>query len=200
MTTEPARSRTAWVYIPLILGFGGLWAWLKPSDVDWSHYTIGLGLWAVVALGLGVGLLALLWKAHDFLNALGDMWRPIFVLLLAGAVLLVDDQGRDLGVSLLSENRLGPILFLFIALLYWAANTWHSAQLGLGARVAARAVALAAVEGAAEAAGGSEKPAVADRSDATPAAEPLVESRPRSRGAEPSAFRGGRAEWAQARS
>src|ERR1700722_15948285 len=127
----PARSRTLGVCILLIFGFGVLWSWLKPSDVVWGEYALQLLLWAVVALAVGAGLLALLWKAHDFLNALGDMWRPIGVLLLAGAVLLLDDQGRDLGVSLLSQNRLGPILVLFIALLYWAANTWHSAQLGL---------------------------------------------------------------------
>ena len=200
MTTVPAQGRIAWVCILVAAVFVLVWVWLKPSDMDWNGYAFELAIWAAVALVLAAGLLALLWKAHDFLNALGDMWRPIGVLLLAGAVLLVDDQGRDLGVSLLSENRLGPILFLFFALLYWAANTWHSAQLGLSARVATGA-ALATADRAAQAlAGGGEKPTSADRSGVAPIAEPLEKAAWRSKTAESSGRRGNPAGRAQARS
>jgi hypothetical protein len=176
MTTVPAQSRTVWVYIlPIPAAFVIVWALLKPSDVNWSDYALELAKWAGVAFGLGLGLLALLSKAHDFLDALGAMWRPIGLLILAGAVLFVDDQGRDLGVSLLSENRFWPILFLFVALLYWAANTWHSARLGLHAKAAVRAGALATAERTAQAPVGGEKPAFGDRPGAAPAAEPLAE-------------------------
>jgi hypothetical protein len=112
--------------------------------------------WAAALVALGAFLLTLLWKAHNFLDALGAVWRPVAVLLLGGVVLLVDDQGEDLGVSLLSENRSWPIFFLFFALLYWAANTWHSARLGLHAKAKARAAALAAAERAAQAVGEGE--------------------------------------------
>jgi hypothetical protein len=177
MTTQPAQSGIAWVYIlPVAAVFVGVWALLKPNDVNWSDYALELARWAAVALILGAVLLALLWKAHDFLHALGAMWRPISLLILAVVVLFVTDQGKDLGVSLLSENRFWPILSLFVALLYWAANTWHSARLGLHAKGAGLPGEAPAAEREAQATAGSEKPASADRPDAALTTEMLEEA------------------------
>jgi hypothetical protein len=60
------------------------------------------------------------------------MWRPL-ALVLAGAFLLFfNDQGRELGVSLMIDDngKLG-FVFLFLALIYWGLNNWHSARLGI---------------------------------------------------------------------
>ena len=61
------------------------------------------------------------------------MWRPIILLGVAGYLLFFNDQGRELGLSLLGEHYAWPIVFLFLALIYWAANTWHTARLGIHA-------------------------------------------------------------------
>ncbi|RBP17514.1 hypothetical protein DFR50_1025 [Roseiarcus fermentans] len=72
-------------------------------------------------------------QARDFLQALGVMWRPIALLGAAGYLLFFNDQGRELGVSLMGERYGWPLVFLFFALMYWAANTWHTARLGIAA-------------------------------------------------------------------
>ena len=59
------------------------------------------------------------------------MWRPVVVIAAAGYLLFFNDQGRELGHSLLGEHYGLPIVFLFLALFYWAANTWHTARLGI---------------------------------------------------------------------
>ena len=76
-------------------------------------------------------LLKALSHAHDFLKALAAMWRPVILICVAGYLLFFNDQGRELGVSLLGERYVWPLVFLFLALMYWAANTWHTARLGL---------------------------------------------------------------------
>ena len=87
---------------------------------------LGVGLW-VVAAAVCVGVVWVIVK----LRAIVAMWRPIALLGVAGVLLFRNDQGKELGVSLLGERNLFPILFLFLALIYWAANTWHTARLGL---------------------------------------------------------------------
>src|SRR5277367_5168007 len=59
------------------------------------------------------------------------MWRPVLVVSAAGYLLFFNDQGRELGHSLLGERYRLSIVFLFVALFYWAANTWHAARLGI---------------------------------------------------------------------
>jgi heme exporter protein D len=97
----------------------------------WAVLVVGIFIWAGVA---AVGALALkaLSRANDFWQALAAMWRPL-TLVLAGAFLLFfNDQGRELGVSLMIDDHgwLG-FVFLFFALIYWALNNWHSARLGI---------------------------------------------------------------------
>jgi hypothetical protein len=42
------------------------WVWVQMSDVPMStHGFIALGLGCVVAIGLGVGLMSLVWRSHD---------------------------------------------------------------------------------------------------------------------------------------
>ncbi|MGO7283340.1 hypothetical protein ACCT25_13280, partial [Rhizobium ruizarguesonis] len=63
------------------------------------------------------------------------MWRPILLVLAAAYLLFSNDQGRELGVGLMAEKNEWRLLFLFLALIYWAANNWHTARLGLRAAV-----------------------------------------------------------------
>jgi hypothetical protein len=106
------------------------WLRLQPDVSSWAGFLLGLGMW----LGAGAacfGLLALISMASDLLQALAAMWRPIVIVAAAGYLLFFNDQGRELGHSLLGQHDRLPILSLFAALFYWAANTWHSARLGI---------------------------------------------------------------------
>ena len=92
---------------------------------------IGIFIWAGVAAACALALMALS-RANEFWQALAAMWRPL-ALVLAGAYLLFfNDQGRELGVSLMIDDhgRRGFVLLSF-ALIYWALNNWHSARLGI---------------------------------------------------------------------
>ena len=50
-------------------------------------------------------VLRLISKANDLLQALVAMWRPIVLVLAAAWLLFVNDQGRELGVSLMGEKQ-----------------------------------------------------------------------------------------------
>ena len=76
-------------------------------------------------------------NAQDFLKALAAMWRPVVILAAAGYLLFFNDQGRELGHSLLGQHDLPPIVFLFVALVYWAANTCGTQQ-GSGSTATSR--------------------------------------------------------------
>jgi hypothetical protein len=80
-------------------------------------------------------LLGLISNATDLLRALAAMWRPLALVLAAAYLLFSNDQGRELGVGLMAENNWCRLFFLFLALIYWAANNWHTARLGLRAAV-----------------------------------------------------------------
>jgi hypothetical protein len=57
------------------------------------------------------------------------MWLPIVVAAVAAYLLFLNDQGRELGVGLMDPNEKG--LYLGVVLVYWAANNWLSARVGL---------------------------------------------------------------------
>jgi hypothetical protein len=105
---------------------------------------IAIVTWAGV-LAFCVLLLRTISMADNLLKALGAMWRPVVLVLAAAWVLFFNDQGRELGVSLMGDDSLWRIGFLFLALVYWAANNWHTARLGL--RAATVSGALASPEG-----------------------------------------------------
>ena len=58
------------------------------------------------------------------------MWLPLGVTVVAGVLLFYEGQGRDLGVGLLGEGNT-KLFMLFLILIYWAVNNWHSARIGL---------------------------------------------------------------------
>jgi hypothetical protein len=97
---------------------------------DSFRQLLGIGIWAGVVAACAI-LLKAISNAHDFLKAVAAMWRPVVLICAAGYLLFFNDQGRELGLSLLSERYGWPLVFLFIALIYWAANTWHTARLGI---------------------------------------------------------------------
>src|ERR1700759_5217047 len=101
--------------------------------------TPGGAFWAGVLVLCGL----LLWItsfASDLLRALAAMWRPLLLVVAAAYLLFSNDQGRELGVSLMAENSGWRLFFLFLALIYWAANNWHTARLGLRAAVRRRSI------------------------------------------------------------
>jgi hypothetical protein len=62
---------------------------------------------------------------------LTGMWLPLSVMAIAAYLLFLNDQGRELGLSLMDTDfvRLGA---LYLVLIYWALSAWLSARLGLG--------------------------------------------------------------------
>jgi hypothetical protein len=106
------------------------WLRLQPDMTSPLGRALGIGVWAGAA-ALCVALLRLILNARDFLTALAAMWLPVALLCAAGYLLFFNDQGRELGHSLLGDDYRLPTVFLFAALFYWAANTWHTARLGI---------------------------------------------------------------------
>jgi hypothetical protein len=106
------------------------WLHLQPDMTSSFGLVLGIGVW-LGAGALCVILLKALLNAKDFLKALAVMWRPVVIVVAAGYLLFFNDQGRELGLSLLGERYGLATIFLFVALFYWAANTWHTARLGI---------------------------------------------------------------------
>ena len=79
---------------------------LQPDTTSWSGFFFGIGVWAG-ALALCALLLRGISGAHDFLKAAVAMWRPLVLLGVAGYVLFFNDQGRELGISLMGEKTSG---------------------------------------------------------------------------------------------
>jgi hypothetical protein len=117
------------------------WLLSKPDVASWSGWILGIGIWAG-ALALCALLLRFISYAPVLLRALAAMWRPLVLVLAAAYLLFSNDQGRELGVSLMAENSGWRLFFLFLALIYWAANNWHTARLGLRATVQRRDTAV----------------------------------------------------------
>jgi hypothetical protein len=66
------------------------------------------------------------------------MWRPLALVLVGAFLLFLNDQGRELGVSLMIGDAgwfhlIFLFAMLFLALLYWSLNSWLSARLGVRA-------------------------------------------------------------------
>jgi len=119
--------RLMWSLLILGLAAGVLyWFLLKPDGASWSGRILGISIWAGA-----FALCTLLSNAPDLRRALVVMWRPFVLVLAAAYLLFANDQGRELGISLMAEGSGSRLFFLFLALIYWAANNWHTARLGL---------------------------------------------------------------------
>jgi hypothetical protein len=107
------------------------WLHLQPDMTSSFGWVLGIGVWLGAA-----ALCALVLKAisseSEVLEALVSMWRPLVLLGAAAYLLFSNDQGRELGLSLMIDNDgFWRFAFLFVALIYWAANSWHTARVGL---------------------------------------------------------------------
>lgn len=81
----------------------GLRAFLSPAETSVMALLLGILIWAGAAALCALAL-KVLSRANDFWRTLAAMWRPL-ALVLAGAFLLFfNDQGRELGVSLMIDN------------------------------------------------------------------------------------------------
>jgi len=138
-----------WILLALGLTSWALNAFLHPGAKGWigglpdattrGGWLLGIGVWAGL-VGLCALLLKLVSNAPDLLQVLGAMWRPIVLTAAAAYLLFSNDQGRELGNSLIAEERNWPFFLLFLALIYWAANNWHTARLGLRGAVKRHAI------------------------------------------------------------
>jgi hypothetical protein len=130
MSTTESRFWRALAIVAAV----GLACWIAKALSPPNSFSqlLGFGAWAGAAAICTIVLRALS-HAHDFLKALAAMWRPVVLIVVAGYVLFFNDQGQELGVSLMGHSYFWPLVFLFIALIYWAANTWHTARLGIHA-------------------------------------------------------------------
>jgi heme exporter protein D len=94
-------------------------------------FLLGIVVW-VGALALCALLFMTISLAQDLLQTLAAMWRPLVFILLAAFLLFFNDQGRELGVSLMiDDDGWWRFVYLFFALVYWGLNNWNSARLGL---------------------------------------------------------------------
>ncbi len=119
----------------LVLGLAAgvlYWLFWKPDAASWGGRILGIIIWAG-AFALCALLLRVISYAPDLLREFAAMWRPLVLVLAAAYLLFANDQGRELGVSLMAENSGWRLFFLFLALIYWATNNWHTARLGLRA-------------------------------------------------------------------
>ncbi len=140
MAKLPGRispSALFWIFVLAVFLLCGLALRVLPNcnPLPTCNPRLGLITWLGVAAfcALLVGAFSL---AHDFLRALAAMWRPLVLVLASAWLLFLNDQGRELGLSLMGEKSGWRISLLFFALVYWAANNWHTARLGLRAAVA----------------------------------------------------------------
>ena len=106
------------------------WIGGLPNATTWGGWFLGIGVWAGLVAFCAL-LLQLVSGAPNLLQALAAMWRPIVLTAAAAYLLFSNDQGRELGNSLIAEERNWPFFLLFLALIFWAANNWHTARLGL---------------------------------------------------------------------
>lgn len=95
-----------------------------------AGFALSESRWPVV-----LNLLNSLFSFQNFLKPdfLKGVWLPLAVVGVAAWFLIVNDQGRDLGVGLMGAHH-AAFFALAVILIYWALNTWHCARIGLNRR------------------------------------------------------------------
>lgn len=143
MMDSPARAGARTVIWPVVWGLliFGLVCWSlrahsAPLETSWPALILGFFIWVGGAAFCGLTLKGLS-LAHDCWLALAAMWRPLALVLVGAFLLFFNDQGRELGVSLMIGGAgwfhlIFLFAMLFLALLYWSLNNWHSARRGVG--------------------------------------------------------------------
>lgn len=105
--------------------------WRLFTGLDWS-LAASFALLATAGYGslLGVRVVVDIVTFRSLGRILAGMWLPISVMAIAAYLLFFNDQGRELGLSLMDTDvvRLGA---LYLVLIYWALSAWLSGRLGL---------------------------------------------------------------------
>jgi hypothetical protein len=142
MVESPSRACARAAIWPVVWGLliFGLVCWAlrahsAPPETSWAALFLGFFIWVGGAAFCALTLKGLS-LAHDFWLALAAMWRPLALVLVGAFLLFFNDQGRELGVSLMIGGAgwfhlIFLFATLFLALLYWSLNNWHSARLGV---------------------------------------------------------------------
>ncbi len=108
---------------------------LRPLAEGHGLFAFDTFVWAVGVVFCALLVVIVSTYLRELLLALAAMWKPLLVVGAGFLFLILNDQGRELGVSLMDESGSpwsARRLALFLALIYWAVNNWHSARLGLG--------------------------------------------------------------------
>ena len=116
--------------LPRLIAAAIVWrvfAWL-----DWN-VAASFALLATAGYGslLSVRVVVDIVTFRNLGRILAGMWLPISVMAIAAYLLFFNDQGRELGLSLMDTDFV-RLCALYLVLIYWALSAWLSARLGLG--------------------------------------------------------------------
>ncbi len=115
--------------LPRLIAAAIVWrvfAWL-----DWT-IVAAFALLATAGYGslLSVRVVIDIASFRNLGRILAGMWLPLGVMAVAAYLLFRNDQGRELGLSLMHTD-LVRLCVLYLVLIYWALSAWLSARLGL---------------------------------------------------------------------
>jgi hypothetical protein len=115
--------------LPRLLAAAILWRLF--SWLDW-RLAASFSLLATAGYGslVGTRVIADIAAFRGLRRILVGMWLPISVMAVAACLLFFNDQGRELGLSLM-DTDLVRLSALALVLIYWALSAWLSARLGL---------------------------------------------------------------------
>jgi hypothetical protein len=127
----------AWGLLIIGLVCWGLRAHTAPTETSLAAHILGFFIWFGAAALCALTLKGLSWT-HHFWMALVAMRCPLALVFIGAFLLFLNDQGRELGVSLMIGDAgwfhlVFLFAMLFLALLYWSLNSWLSARLGVRA-------------------------------------------------------------------
>ena len=96
---------------------------LRPLAEGHGLFAFDTFVWAIGVVFCALLVVIVSTYLRELLLALAAMWKPLLVVGAGFLFLILNDQGRELGVSLMDESGSpwsARRLALFLALIYWA--------------------------------------------------------------------------------